>query len=221
MAAGVGVVFASGRYELDVPAARPFFQELVDAAAFVVCADGGANAMRRIGRVPHLIVGDMDSISADARDALAAVPRCLVPADKDFTDTELAIEKALEHGVGELVLCGVVGTRVDHSLTNVMMLLRLADRGVRARIVGYATEAFVCRPEERVVGRAGWTCSLVALSPVVRGVTLHGFRYGLTGEDVERGKGRTCSNVVASPDARIEKKDGELLVVLTRPDFLD
>ena len=63
----------------------------------IVCADAGARHARRLGLMPDLVVGDLDSIEADDRDWLVqnGVQVITYPHDKDQTDLELALQHAL------------------------------------------------------------------------------------------------------------------------------
>jgi len=52
------------------------------------------------------------------------VPFHTVPARKDQTDLELAVELALEKGARSITLVGGWGSRIDHALGNVELLYR-------------------------------------------------------------------------------------------------
>jgi thiamine pyrophosphokinase len=72
----------------------------------LICADGGAEYARRYHIVPHVVVGDMDSISSETLYWLEekSVEILKYPRNKDLTDSELAIEKAIEMGCTELII---------------------------------------------------------------------------------------------------------------------
>lgn len=84
---------------------------LVAKASYVIAADSGAVSLEAAGLLPDILVGDMDSIPAAVLAAMeeAGVPLRQVPARKDFTDLELALDVARERGTTNLVLCGVTG----------------------------------------------------------------------------------------------------------------
>ena len=97
--------------------APEFARRLADAADFVIAADSGLTAALAAGIFPDLAVGDFDSLPD--RRALAAMPSGTVleyPADKDDTDTELAIRIAAERGADWIVIAGGGGGRLDHLL---------------------------------------------------------------------------------------------------------
>src|SRR5437762_12483255 len=107
----------------------PSDRAVIGAQDYVVAADGGAFALERWKLLPHLVVGDMDSLG-DAgvqRFARQGVPVAKFPAAKDESDLELAIAQAIAAGATEVVVLGALGgDRLDHEAAN---LLLLADRG--------------------------------------------------------------------------------------------
>ncbi len=84
---------------------------------FVIAADSGFDTALSFGISCDLVVGDMDSIVQ--KDILKKLPKGNVKAfntDKDFTDTELALFEAQEHGATNIILVGGDGGRLDHTL---------------------------------------------------------------------------------------------------------
>src|SRR5215218_7958057 len=80
------------------------YQSAIDAADIVIAADGGAQPLLRGGRLPDLVIGDMDSLGADALETLAArgVQLRRYPRAKDETDLELALLHAADLGAGAI-----------------------------------------------------------------------------------------------------------------------
>ena len=106
-------------------------------ADMVIAADSGAQAALQYGIVPAYIVGDLDSLDeqalADARERGSQV----IPAqpEKDETDTELAVLVALKHGATEITLLGALGgSRIDHTLANVLLLAGFETKIGRAHV---------------------------------------------------------------------------------------
>jgi len=111
---------APNRAELD--AAWPGWD---DGLAFVVAADGGARHAAGLGVRLDRWVGDGDSLPAAALEELraAGIPVELVTAEKDETDTELALRAALDAGATDIVILGAFGgPRLDHALANAGLL---------------------------------------------------------------------------------------------------
>ena len=107
----------------------PSDRAVIGTRDYVIAADGGALALERWKVLPHLVVGDMDSLgdAGVVRMARQGIPVAKFPAAKDESDLELAVAQAIEAGATEIVLLGALGgERLDHETAN---LLLLADPG--------------------------------------------------------------------------------------------
>ena len=92
----------------------------------VIAADGGYAHLH--GIQADLVVGDFDSLGFIP--AGESVVRH--PAEKDDTDTMLAVKTGLERGETEFhIYGGMGGRRTDHTVANFQALLYLARRGAR------------------------------------------------------------------------------------------
>ena len=113
------IIFANGILP-NVEAARTLLQR----GDRIVCADAGARHARRLGLMPDLVVGDLDSIAADDRDWLVqnGVQVITYPHDKDETDLELAIQHALPEDPQRIIIIAALGARLDHTLGNIALL---------------------------------------------------------------------------------------------------
>ena len=84
----------------------------------LVAADGGADTCLRAGLHPQFVVGDLDSISLDAKNNLNEKSIFEVhPTDKDYTDLYLAKQKALSLGASSLNVLGWADDKIDYSLS--------------------------------------------------------------------------------------------------------
>jgi thiamine pyrophosphokinase len=184
----------------------------VRGADLVIAADGGSRHLREWGIEPHLVVGDLDSLGPESVVDERRIERH--PRDKDKTDTELALERALASGADEVVLVGALGgPRIDHALANALLLAGASAPGVR--IVRGAMTMRLVRGGERaaLAGREGDTVSLLAIGGDARGVRTEGLRYALRGETLRTGSSRGVSNEVSGPGAAVSLEVGALLVI--------
>jgi len=81
----------------------------------VAAADSGLLAAEAAGMEPDWVVGDMDSLGDEAR--LLSYPAERVirhSVDKDYTDTELALNLLWEKGCGDVWIIGGGGGRIAH-----------------------------------------------------------------------------------------------------------
>jgi thiamine pyrophosphokinase len=198
----------------------PSDRAVIAAQDYVVAADGGALALERWKLLPHLIVGDMDSLG-DAgveRFARQGIAVAKFSAAKDESDLELAVAQAIEAGATEIVLLGALGgERLDHETAN---LLLLADPGYNGVQLEARRGALRIRPVrgEGSLSLAGPVGALVTLLPVTgdaEGVTTKGLRFPLSDETLRFGRARGLSNEVASLPAKVTVRKGSLLVFET------
>lgn len=197
----------------------------VRQAEYCVCADSGAEIARVSGRVPDLLVGDMDSVSADTyawcQRAGTAEKRYL--PEKDYTDGELALyfacEYAAEHDIHSVAVVGALGDRPDHTMANVFRGKRLVDRGVAVSYLNDDCFIYVLSGAGRrqVALADGRTVSLLPLGAGASGITLQGFQYPLT----DAAMSIDCdiygiSNELTAEIGEISLKNGCLIVVQCR-----
>ena len=185
---------------------------------FIISADAGMKFCKEADILPDLLMGDFDSADPDILKVFEkSCPERIrrFPAQKDETDTELAILKAIEQGADEITVIGATGTRLDHVLGNIQLLKMGLDRNVSCLLVDahnrirMIRDAFTIRKTEQF----GKYVSLLPFTPQVRGLTLRGFAYEVSDYDLNSGLARGVSNEIAADTATIELKDGLLIVI--------
>ena len=102
---------------------------LLDREFYTICADGGYDHAKKQGIVPDILLGDLDSISERAD-----IKTLVFPTEKNETDSEIALLYAIEKGYKDIVLTGVTGTRLDHTLNNIFLLKTASELGAKAVI---------------------------------------------------------------------------------------
>ena len=175
----------------------------------LLAADGGAEHLSRLGLLPDLLLGDGDSLSLP----LPQVPRISYPEEKDFSDGEAALDYALRHSAGRVLLLGALGGRLDHLLNNVLLPLHLPGGAERTLLSGPGMEAAYSLGRAEISGQPGDTLSLIPLSQKVKAISLQGFYYPLTNYDTEMGSSRTLSNVLTGERATVNHESGVLLLL--------
>ena len=192
----------------------------LSADDYLIGADRGADFMIHNGYIPHLALGDFDSVSPEQMRHIASTAKELLTCDavdKDWTDTELALREAISRGYKEILIMGALGTRFDHSLGNVHLLRQAQDQGCNLTLVDENNEIRLCtdRLQLEANSRFPYT-SLLPLSLEVTGVTLKGFRYPLHDATLKLGWSLGISNVLDAPIGTITIRDGMLLVIRSR-----
>ena len=183
--------------------------------AAIICADGGARRLDELGRIPDLIVGDMDSLDSEAQRRCEAKGCRIVrhARRKDETDTELALREAFRMGPTEVWIWGALGHRVDHTRANISLLFQGREKGIGVKLIDRWCDLFLAEKRWVLEGEAGQTVSLFPFAGPVTGITLTGFEYPLKAATMEVGRPYGISNRLTSKRGIIEMDSGLLLVV--------
>ncbi|MFZ5989068.1 MAG: thiamine diphosphokinase [Bacillota bacterium] len=196
----------------------PYYKKYFDKAEFIICADGGASHLKSLGIIPNVLLGDFDSISGQDLDYYMKlnVEVLKFPREKDMTDTELAVSVACDRGFKDVVIIGGTGTRLDHSLSNIYLLKKMLDKGIRGRIVNEYNEIALMSDSIKVDYEDGFNLTLLPLTERVEGITTKGLYYELRGDTLEIGSSRGVSNEFVSSIAEITITSGILLVIKSK-----
>ncbi len=212
------IIIITGASALDAELVSRIRSDAAEPTVWIA-VDGGLDHALAAGLEPSHLVGDLDSVTEEG---LAWAARHAEisrhPADKDQTDTELALALASKFDPERITLVGG-GDRLDHTIAGIGALGALALTSVPAldgwwngqhvRVVhgpGSATLRLV----------AGSTLSLLALhGPCVR-VTVSGARWELDHFDLEPLVGLGVSNEVpTATDADGSATDVDVVVTLS------
>jgi thiamine pyrophosphokinase len=213
------VIFANGELP-DMGAAR----ELLQADDYLIAADGGANHLLKMGILPEVVIGDLDSLDEDTLFDLTSedVEIKQYSEDKDETDIELALGYAVELRPSAILIVGALGGRLDQTLANLSILTDPTLPGIDIRMDDGLEEVFFCRAsagkggQAEVQGRSGDTISLIPWHGRVEGVQTEGLQWSLYGETLFSDKSRGISNMMVDEKAAIQIQSGLLLVVHRR-----
>ena len=191
--------------------ARWQLEPVLRSAAFVIAADSGFDLAVRLGVLPDLLVGDLDSV-APGRELAAFPPERIrqYPTDKDETDAELGLRLFAELGYARVVLAGGGGGRLDHLLA----VAGLFERDP-APAAWYTAHERVQRVdgEAELAGCRGATVSFFPLGQGAGLLSSEGLKWPLAGLEWPRGYGGV-SNLVTGDPAKVRVGRGRLLMVL-------
>lgn len=206
------VIFANGNLP-DPAAARALLRD----NDTLIGADGGTNHLLKMGLMPHLVIGDLDSLDEDAFFDLSAAEAQIdqYPEDKDETDLELALAAAYELRPDSILIVGGLGGRLDQSLASLSLLAGMQG-GMDLRLDDGVEEAFFCRSQAQIRGRSGDTVSLIPWAGPVSGIQTGGLRWPLIRETLYPDRTRGISNEMTGEQATVEIGSGLLLVIHRR-----
>jgi thiamine pyrophosphokinase len=206
------IIIAGGQLGRDLDLDR-----WVRQGDWIIGADGGAAQAQSRGVIPEVVIGDMDSLSEDARAVLVASGSRFTehPRAKDETDLELALAFAAEGGADEIVILGALGGRLDHTLANVLLLALPQLAGLTVRIVDGDQDVQLVQSggTVQVEGGPGDVVSLLPLGGDAHGVRTRGLAWALDRDTLRLGFSRGVSNEMTDSHAQVDIQRGRLLVV--------
>lgn len=195
-----------------------FLKALLDRERYslIIAADRGLYMADRLNIIPDFIVGDFDSVPEDILSRYMAMnlPIERFPRMKDKTDTQLAFETALAHKPSSIDLVGASGSRLDHTLANMDLLLPALKQGIDARMLDSNNKIYL-RSKSFTINKSrqhGDFISLLPFSYQVRGLRLYGFKYPLDGITLTAGSSLGISNELIADEGRVEFDEGILAV---------
>ncbi len=178
----------------------------------VICADSGYYAAQESGIVPDIFVGDFDSV---LREEITAKKVIKLNPVKDMTDTQEAVDLAIDKGAKEIVLLGALGNRIDHTIANIHLLKYAHKKGVVLKIIDTDTSISLVTHKTDVKAKCGYCLSLLPLTDCL-GVTVTGVYYPLNNASMPVGNPYGISNEFVDDYAHIEVAEGELLLMLCK-----
>lgn len=178
----------------------------------VIAADSGWNNAKALGAKPSILLGDFDSLG---KQNLPDGPEIYqVPAEKDLTDTQLAVEMALSRGATEIVIIGGLSGRLDHTLSNLAILEHLNEKKVYALMTDGQNRIRFVRNSGALIPHSGFQyLGLIAADSVVKGVTVKGCKYPLENAKLKKSYQYAVSNEVVGNCALVEVKKGGLYII--------
>jgi thiamine pyrophosphokinase len=210
---GLAVIIA----DAPVAAIEPYV-DLIHQADLRVAADGGARHYLSLGILPHVAIGDFDSLPAPMFAALEqdGVQIKQHAVYKDETDLELALLHAVERGARQIVVLAALGGRPDQHVANLQLLTHQRLKGLDVRLRQDSWDVFVIHTSTRLEGIPGQTVSLLPMTERVEGITTQGLYYPLNDEPLLLGPARGVSNKMTEIEATITIRSGMLLVMHER-----
>ena len=183
----------------------------------IFCVDKGVELCRACDVVPNFLIGDFDSADASAVEWARAlkVPVEGHPADKDLTDTQLALRRAAElFGEHVALLTGCFGGRFDHAFSTVFTCAAARQKIVLAdeREIIFFVKSGECVDVKFF--REPQAVSLLPLTATCAGVTIKNVRWELDGATLTQSLPYAVSNRVAGDRISVGVGRGTLAVYL-------
>lgn len=196
---------------------------------YCIAADSGLVMADKLGITVDLLLGDYDSVDKKIFEKYNGNTKTITyPCEKDYTDTHLALKKAIEKikkmqdaskdsTEDEIAIIGATGTRYDHVFTNIFVLDESLEAGIRCAIydknnkIYLADKSFEIRKDKQF----GDYLSFAPMTPEA-GLSLSGVKYPLDRYTLRQGESICQSNEITEIIAKVEIFTGKLVVFETR-----
>lgn len=165
------VILANGEF----PKSNSLIQELKNAEFLVVC-DGAMIHLEKLGIVPEIIIGDLDSLPSKLK--IKYQDRVVQLKEQASNDLSKAFYHCLTLGFDEFIILGATGKREDHSIANVSLLSEYAkhckDLTMRSDFGEFRVYSLPCK----IPTQKGEQISLFCLDPEAK-ITSKYLKYPL------------------------------------------
>lgn len=205
------VVIVSGGNEPSEKLLRSYLKD----ADFLIAADKGIECLYNYNIIPNLLLGDFDSAKKEVLSYMQAQVKETLefPPEKDYTDTEIALIEAINRGGNKIYLFGALGSRMDHTLGNVGLLLKAKRSGAILEIIDDNNRLYLAKKNMTLLGKPGDNISFHALSDTVINLWIKGAKYKLEGYDMNLLDPRAICNEFIDGPVELSYEEGELLIL--------
>jgi thiamine pyrophosphokinase len=210
----IGKVLVVGSGSADIEQLKSY----ADMSDYIIACDGGMGHCKKAELIPDVIIGDYDSVKPEDKayfDSLD-IESYTYPTHKDMTDSEIGINLALDRGADEIYLMGLSGTRLDHTIANIQLLMLPLQKKVPAVIADKHNQIRLTDSEIEISGTKGDTISLLPLTNEVCGITTTNLEYPLNNADIKLGSSLGVSNVMLCDKVMIKISSGILAVIKSK-----
>lgn len=200
------------------PPSENLLKDYLVEVDFIIAADKGCECLYKYNIIPDLLLGDFDSANKEILDnAKLQIKEVLeFPPEKDYTDTEIAIMEAVKRGAVKIYLFGATGSRIDHALGNIGLLLTAKRNGIILEIIDDNNRLYLGKNKMKLLGEYGETISFHALSDKVANLEIKGGKYRLESYDMSLLEPRAICNEFVDAPIEISYDAGELLIIHSR-----
>ena len=179
------------------------------------CIDHGLDCCYEANLLPQRLIGDGDSAQSQcwrwAEDHLVEIAK--FPPEKDYTDTQLALDMAAKEDAF-VILTGAFGGRFDHGFSTAFTFAHSTLKGVAAD----EREAFIFLKAGEAVNidfrKPPKALSLLSFSETTTGVDINNVKWPLQNKDLQQGFPYSVSNEVTKNPVHITIRDGILGIYL-------
>jgi len=165
------VILANGIYPThSIP-----LQMLKDAGS-IICCDGSVNKLVENELIPHVIIGDLDSIDEKYKkqyqEKLYHIP------DQDENDLRKAMKWVEKQNIENATILGATGNRDDHTIANIFSLLQFTTK-VKFKMITDFGIFNIIEDDTKLTSFIGEQISIFSIDSTIK-ITTNDLMYNLT-----------------------------------------
>ncbi len=205
----------------------------------IICADGGYNIAKKLDLIPSIVIGDFDSFENDNlsneseaskneisyyinKNTKSNIKVIKLPKEKDLTDTEAALQLAIDNKSEQISIIGGLGRRFDHTMGNIALLKKYAisNSALSIKIIDGLNQIEIVNAGNYELEKNGYKyIGLIPITDEISEISSKGLKYNLLNQDLQSTSTLGLSNEFTDETAKISFKQGLLMIVQTN-DFL-
>lgn len=199
------------------PPTEEIFLEEIKNSDILIGADKGCETYFRYGFTPHYALGDFDSINDFYKEKLKYTKVIKYNSEKDNTDSEIALLKAIELNADEICILGVTGTRVDHILGSLGLLNIALENNIECYIRDTNNLIMLTDKDITLYNKGYKYISFQSFREVVEKFSITGAKYEVKDSILSFGDGRFVSNeFLDNKEINITFKNGKILIIYSK-----
>lgn len=198
---------------------KSIIEKYASSVDIIIGVDKGCSYLLKNEVIPNIIVGDFDSIDINDLKILESnnIEKYQYNSEKDNTDSDIAINLAIDKRADEIYMLAVTGSRLDHSFANLGLLKKAKKAGIKAYIIDDNNKMFLEESNFSVYREIEYKyISFLAYSDIVKNLNIRNAKYDLENYNLEIGDNRTVSNEFINEKINISFDSGKILVILSK-----
>ncbi len=177
----------------------------------IICADGGANSAKKLGIIPHFIIGDLDSADKKILEYFRDSSKIIRIKRQNDTDVEKCLKFAIAKNFTEAALAGVTGDRLDHTFCNLGIVLKFFEK-INIKIIAERSLLSAYTGNVEIKTSPDEIFSLYGFNSKTK-ITSSGLKYPLKNTALPFGIRESTSNAAVSDSVKLQIKGGPIFVI--------
>ena len=177
----------------------------------LICADGGANSALKMNLIPNVIIGDLDSISADSLKEFKSVSKIIRINRQNDTDVEKCLKYVIKNNFKDALLVGVTGNRLDHTFCNLGIVKKFSSK-IEISLIAENSFLKSFTGKVEIKTHPGETFSLYGIDKKTK-ISSSGLKYSLSKTALPFGEKESTSNVAISDLVKLNIIGGNVFVI--------